>query len=175
MKRCRHCNKEIHDDAVVCPFCQKDLSASGSTPPSQSSTKKCPYCAEDIQPAAIVCRFCGRDLNPPSPASPNLAEPSPAEAPSMPTPEPIYFPVSATKFMVLSLCTLGIYQLFWFYRNWKLEKARTGEDMWPFWRAVFSPLFANSLFVRIRDRASEASVPVGFSRVHSLSRTSSLT
>jgi hypothetical protein len=77
--------------------------------------------------------------------------------------EPVYFPVSATKFIVLSLFSFGFYQLYWSYRNWKLEKARTGEKLSPFWRAAFAPLFSHSLFTRIRERATQASVSVGYS------------
>jgi hypothetical protein len=77
--------------------------------------------------------------------------------------EPTYFPVSNAKLVVLSLCSFGLYELYWLYRNWKLEKARTREDMWPFWRAFFGPLWAYSLFSRIRERATEASVPASYS------------
>jgi hypothetical protein len=71
----------------------------------------------------------------------------------------VYFPVSATKLVVLSLCSFGLYGLYWFYRQWKLEAARTHEDLSPFWRAVFAPLFANSLFNRIKGFGDEGSLP----------------
>ncbi len=76
---------------------------------------------------------------------------------------PAYFPVSATKFVVLSLCSLGLYELYWFYQHWKLERERTGENLSPFWRAFFSPLFALSLFNRIRDFGAQRSTRVGYS------------
>jgi hypothetical protein len=31
---------------------------------------------------------------------------------------PMYFPVSRLKLAVMSTCTLGIYELYWFYKNW---------------------------------------------------------
>lgn len=77
--------------------------------------------------------------------------------------DPIYFPVSAAKFIALSLCSLGIYEFYWFYRHWKLERARTGQSLSPFWRAVFAPLFAYSLFTRIKEVGEGSSVPVGYS------------
>ena len=33
------------------------------------------------------------------------------------------FPVATHKFIVLSICTLGIYELYWCYQNWKRIKA----------------------------------------------------
>jgi len=78
-------------------------------------------------------------------------------------PSPVYFPVSATKLVVLSLCSFGLYELYWFYQHWKLERARTGENIWPFWRALLAPIFAYSLFSRIQDYGSQQSVHVDYS------------
>ena len=51
-----------------------------------------------------------------------------------------YFPVATHKFVVLSICTLGLYDLYWFYQNWQRVRRRTREDLSPFWRAAFAPL-----------------------------------
>jgi len=77
----------------------------------------------------------------------------------------------------MSICTWGLYELFWFYRNWRLEMARTGE--WvperltffqridlkdnPFWRSVFSPIYCYSLFERISTFARQKQIPVKYS------------
>ena len=37
---------------------------------------------------------------------------------------PLYFPVSNTKLVLLSVCTLGLYEFYWFYKNWALVKER---------------------------------------------------
>lgn len=49
-----------------------------------------------------------------------------------------YYAVSLSKFIVLFLATLGLYEVFWFYRNWQYVKQRDNSDIMPFWRAVFS-------------------------------------
>ena len=67
-----------------------------------------------------------------------------------------YFPVSRTKLLVLTFCTLGIYQYYWFYKNWKIIKERTGEDIYPFWRTFFAVFFCYQLFDRVRKHASES-------------------
>ena len=64
--------------------------------------------------------------------------------------EPAFFPVSRTKLIVLTFCTLGIYEYYWLYKNWKLVRNRTGERIMPFWRAFFAVFFCYSLFDRVR-------------------------
>ena len=68
---------------------------------------------------------------------------------------PGYFAVSTTKFIVMSVCTLGLYEVFWFYKNWQRVKEKTGAQMMPFWRAVFAPLWAYVLFDHLRDQLKE--------------------
>lgn len=72
--------------------------------------------------------------------------------------EPPFFPVSVTKLIVLSICTLGLYELFWFYKNWCLVREREESKISPFWRAVFGYFFCYAMFRRVRDYPSEASV-----------------
>ncbi len=67
---------------------------------------------------------------------------------------PLYFPVSIMKFLVLSVCTFGIYQFYWFYTNWKIIKRREGSNISPFWRTFFIFLFCYALFDRIRKSAA---------------------
>jgi len=79
-----------------------------------------------------------------------------------PEAEPLYFPVSTTKLVVMTLCTLGLYQVYWFYKNWSMIRKRDASDIWPFWRAVFSIFFCASLFQDIQASAEKRGVP-GFS------------
>ena len=68
---------------------------------------------------------------------------------------PPFFPVSILKLVVLATCTVGLYELYWFYRNWRLVREREGLDIRPFWRAFFAYFFCYSMFARIRDFPSE--------------------
>lgn len=56
-----------------------------------------------------------------------------------------YFPVTVSKFVIMSIITLGFYELYWFYKNWKHIKRRDDSDIWPIPRAIFSPIFCYSL------------------------------
>ena len=59
--------------------------------------------------------------------------------------DPPFYCVSPTKFLLLAFSSLGVYQIIWFYKNWKLVKARTGRDISPFARALFSPWYCYDL------------------------------
>ena len=56
----------------------------------------------------------------------------------------------------MSICTLGIYDLDWFYKNWVLIKAREKSDIKPFWRAFFAYFFCFSFFKRVQASAEAA-------------------
>src|SRR5215471_12386752 len=78
------------------------------------------------------------------------------EAPLGQRAEPPFFPASMTKVLVLSLCTLGFYEYYWFYKNWRLIRDR-GEDVSPVWRTIFTLFFCYSLFDRVRKYNPELS------------------
>jgi hypothetical protein len=89
-----------------------------------------------------------------------------AIAPStVPQVAPMYFPVSVVKLAVMSLCTFGIYELYWFYKNWSAIQERGEPEIMPFGRAFFAPFFCYSLFSKIRatakSRAIQDPVPAG--------------
>lgn len=77
--------------------------------------------------------------------------------------QPLYFPVSIPKLLVLSLVTFGFYELFWFYHHWRLYKERTGARITPAARSLFAPFFCYSLFRHIRESAVQHGVRVTFS------------
>lgn len=53
--------------------------------------------------------------------------------------------VPVGRFILLSLITFGIYELVWFYRNWKLLQKEENLKISPFWRVFFASLFAGSI------------------------------
>jgi hypothetical protein len=77
----------------------------------------------------------------------------------------MYFPVSLLKLVVMSICTFGVYELYWFYKNWTAIKERAEPEIVPLGRAFFAPLFCYSLFSKIRatakSRAIQDAVPAG--------------
>lgn len=71
---------------------------------------------------------------------------------------PIYFAVSPLKLVVMSICTVGIYELYWFYKNWVLIKERESLDIMPFWRAFFAFFFCYSFFKKVQASAEGISL-----------------
>ncbi len=75
----------------------------------------------------------------------------------------IFFQVSKTKLVVLSVVTFGIYEVYWFYKNWKFLKETQDLKILPFLRALFSYIFFYSLFKRIQEYAKENNVRTEYS------------
>jgi hypothetical protein len=80
---------------------------------------------------------------------------------------PLFFPVSVAKLIVLSIVTVGIYEIYWFYKNWVLVRQNERRmDIKPFWRALFAIFFCYALLVRVRAQQNSpegqlSSVPAG--------------
>ena len=62
---------------------------------------------------------------------------------------------STGKFIILSILSLGIYELVWMYRNWKFFKEKEKTDISPFWRAWFAIFFIYFLLKKILEYAKK--------------------
>jgi len=71
---------------------------------------------------------------------------------------PEFFPITPNKLIIMSICTLGIYEIYWFYRNWKYLKIKKQLKISPFWRSIFSIIFCYSLFKHINNYAKEKGI-----------------
>jgi hypothetical protein len=71
---------------------------------------------------------------------------------------PVFFPVSLLKLTLMSLATLGLYEVYWFYKNWKCVRRNDGDKVNAPIRALFYPLMSYYLFQRIRGHADKAQV-----------------
>jgi len=79
-------------------------------------------------------------------------------------PTPRYFATSPIKFIAMSLCTFGIYELYWSYKNWRFIKDRDGLEIMPFWRAFFYPLWHYSLLTELNKTLKSEVLSIGFVR-----------
>jgi hypothetical protein len=70
------------------------------------------------------------------------------------TGETRFFPVSEGKLMTLYIMSFGLYGVFWFYKNWKLQQKLMDKKIHPVWRAIFSIFYTHSLFKRIDQQAA---------------------
>ena len=70
------------------------------------------------------------------------------EAPP-PTSPPGFWPVRISKLLVLSILTLGIYELVWFWRNWRAINEAAPGSVNPYARTFFSGIMYFSLVERV--------------------------
>lgn len=78
-----------------------------------------------------------------------LYAPPEAEVAVTASDDPDFYVVAPRKFYLLTILTLNLYVIYWFYRNWRLIKLRTGEDIWPPVRGFFFIFFTHALFTDI--------------------------
>ncbi len=72
---------------------------------------------------------------------------------------PSYFTTSSVKLILMSVCSFGLYELWWFYKNWVVIKQQTGQKIMPIGRAIFAPLWAYNCFDHIRYSAIKSKLP----------------
>ena len=65
----------------------------------------------------------------------------------------IMHPVSLKKFIILTITTLGMYQLYWFYKNWQWVRTVRNDEIWPAVRSFFAGIMNFALFSRISDES----------------------
>ncbi len=97
-----------------------------------------------------------------------MSEPATQPAPELEPDAPagaLYFPVSLTKLLVMSLCTFGVYQAFWLFSQWYYVKDREKPAISLLLRVFFAIFFCYPLFRRIRATANAQNISPSFSPV----------
>lgn len=133
----------------------------------QSGTRPCPHCGGEILEKALQCSHCRKWL------LDVLATPAPAAV------APVVESAHASRgqalrhLMLLTVCTGGLYELYWFYRNWRDLDGSGPDEVTP--RTVLLTLgllvpFVNVALVyrqldRIRGAVNAAGVQPGYSPV----------
>ena len=74
--------------------------------------------------------------------------------------DPSYFPVSPRKFVALSVLTWGLYEIYWFYKNWHFIRERDQSQILPWARALFAPLWYAALIGDLRKHVNDSSISV---------------
>jgi hypothetical protein len=70
---------------------------------------------------------------------------------------PVFYVVSRKKLAILYIATLGLYGVYWFYKNWSNYKHAAvpdfnpDRDIWPAPRGLFSIFFIHALFREIKS------------------------
>jgi hypothetical protein len=79
-------------------------------------------------------------------------------APSRDDADVRFFAVSPLKLVVLSTCTLGLYQIYWFYKHWVLIKERSEPHIIAWARAFFGIFWCYNCFEFIREEEKRLGV-----------------
>jgi hypothetical protein len=81
-----------------------------------------------------------------------------ADEPSISDTDAHFFAVSILKLTVMSVCTLGFYQVYWFYKHWVLIKERSEPHITPWARALFGIFWCYSCFDFIRKEEQQLDI-----------------
>ena len=112
----------------------------------------CQACGRHVPARLVECR-CGFAR---TAAAPTLAPAEPATADAGPS----WFAVGPGKLIAMSVVTLGLYQLYWFYQQWRRVRDG-GENVSVVARSLFGVLFSYSLFRRVIASAPDAAPAAG--------------
>src|ERR1700738_1857366 len=75
----------------------------------------------------------------------------------------VYFPVSLSKLLIMSLCTFGLYQPFWLFSQWYYVREREKPNISLLLRVFFPIFFCYPLFRQIRAMANAENISPSFS------------
>ena len=67
------------------------------------------------------------------------------------------------KFIFLFIVSLGLYNIWWMYKTWKIFRERDQSDIMPAARAIFAIFFLHMLFERIQEFAKSTGYKESFS------------
>lgn len=74
-----------------------------------------------------------------------------------------YFSIPPKRLALLSILTLGIYEIFWFYKNWEAIKKAEQQKISPLGRAIFTVFYCNSFFKKVLQSAKKHSYSDSYS------------
>ncbi len=105
---------------------------------------ECAICNASVPDEHRICPDCGAEV----PGEQAQASPVPESA-SQRIPPP-FFAVALWKLAAMSFLTLGLYDLYWFYRNWQRIRVREQRDISPAARVFLGWIFCFPCVLQIR-------------------------
>jgi len=135
---CPVCNRQVSEQGPACPGCGTPITVAPASPPAES-TPLTGYPPGDPAPTTTVYAYTSK----PGPGA-GGARPAYSEV------QPVW------QYVLLQFCTIGIYDLVWFYRTWSLLKERHRLHVSPGARAIFREFFGIHLCREIYKLCADA-------------------
>lgn len=110
----------------------------------------CKHCGKFNSETSQYCKYCGEKIS-----TETIQEVKASNETIDSNTSPYPFVISNWKLAILSICTFGLYDIYWFYKQWKSYKADKKLKVSPFWRSIFSPIFSYSLFKNISNASKD--------------------
>jgi hypothetical protein len=66
-----------------------------------------------------------------------------------------YFSIPLKRLALLSVLTFGIYEIFWFYKNWEAIKKAEQQKISPLGRAIFTVFYCYDFFKKVLQSAKK--------------------
>lgn len=108
----------------------------------------CPACSRIVMDQIDRCPDCGTSL--PKATAADARTPVEVKVGEALRATPFFFPVSLLKLVVLSTCTFGLYEMYWFWRNWNRIRVLGEPEIKPSLRAFFLIFYCYPCFIRIK-------------------------
>jgi DNA-directed RNA polymerase subunit RPC12/RpoP len=153
----------------TCPYCRAEI-----TPTDR--TRVCPACHTphhaDCWKENKGCTVFGCSMAPPDEEKISLAgavSSAPrvvgtVQPPPIATGSPMFLYIPVSRLVVMSIVSLGLYEVYWIYRNWRYLKERDGLKIQPFWRGMFGVFYCHGILKAIRtDQQTNAIERASFS------------
>ncbi|MBV8466886.1 MAG: hypothetical protein JO218_13155 [Burkholderiales bacterium] len=70
-----------------------------------------------------------------------------------------FYVVGLRKMAILNIFTLGLYQVYWFYKNWSMHKRFANIDCWPVMRGIFCIFFTHRLYEKVQQTLEQKQIP----------------
>lgn len=140
-----------------CPQCGENLKGRED---AAGKRGKCPNCGEFLRvPKEELATLEVAAPDPilprrPMANSPVRAAPAPTPTGASPTLDqniPLFLYIPTSRLIILSIVSVGLYEAYWIYRNWRYIKERDGLNIHPFWRGWFGIFFIRRLLRRIHE------------------------
>lgn len=107
----------------------------------------CSECGRHNPEDSKFCQHCGAKFHEHYGA--HLVEKKPHEEELSANKSPYPYVISTQKLVILTVVTFGLYEIYWFYRQWKSFKAERDLKVTPWARSLFATIMSYSLFNEI--------------------------